>query len=380
MKIIAVSFIGIALIALSAAFGATVLTDFPLLASGPATVAFATSYIYLLEGLIPTFFIYIAAFFSTGFILDWLARLNPPPQVTFGPISASLLAGLILGCGILLSWHEAYRSSQRPYGMRSLIRSAMRPMMRAHDASAQAIRPAEGNSENPGKSRRAHRRAEIYFGSGLVLTLMAFGIVNLRPGRYVLGTAILAAVLVGAMLLGLRFRQTLYSVWNEAHPFELQLGQYMSSRGATILLVTGTYLYVILTMACVYHYIDTCDRRFAICDLVSYQNFLPAPPTRPADTSADSENCWSFHAIAPPSVLYGAPANTCTNHAASHLFRISGFVPYLYFAVVTSTTVGYGDIYPLSMTAAWIVMFHHLISIILLVGIVGQFAGFQFRE
>jgi len=43
------------------------------------------------------------------------------------------------------------------------------------------------------------------------------------------------------------------------------------------------------------------------------------------------------------------------------------FLPYLYFSVVTTTTVGYGDISPRTLTATWLVIIHHLIAIALLI-------------
>ncbi len=45
--------------------------------------------------------------------------------------------------------------------------------------------------------------------------------------------------------------------------------------------------------------------------------------------------------------------------------------------MVTSTTVGYGDISPLSVSAVWIVIVHHLASIILLIAVVTQLASFS---
>ncbi|MBV8737341.1 MAG: hypothetical protein JO007_08800 [Alphaproteobacteria bacterium] len=42
---------------------------------------------------------------------------------------------------------------------------------------------------------------------------------------------------------------------------------------------------------------------------------------------------------------------------------------------MTSTTVGYGDIYPLTESARWMVIIHHITSIILLIVIVGQVAS-----
>ena len=48
--------------------------------------------------------------------------------------------------------------------------------------------------------------------------------------------------------------------------------------------------------------------------------------------------------------------------------------------MVTTTTVGYGDITPISNSAVWIVIFHHLTSIILLVGVVAQLTNLQATE
>ena len=54
-------------------------------------------------------------------------------------------------------------------------------------------------------------------------------------------------------------------------------------------------------------------------------------------------------------------------------------LPYLYFSVVTTTTVGYGDISAKSVTATWIVILHHVIAVALLIGMAGQVAGFVLK-
>jgi hypothetical protein len=97
------------------------------------------------------------------------------------------------------------------------------------------------------------------------------------------------------------------------------------------------------------------------------------------DSQLDSkEQCWSFHSV--PPLAYGKKTKPdtalCEDHKTTEHFTVDKFLPYLYFSVVTSTTVGYGDVSPLSVSAAWIVIIHHLIAIVLFVVVVAQLGNF----
>jgi hypothetical protein len=96
-----------------------------------------------------------------------------------------------------------------------------------------------------------------------------------------------------------------------------------------------------------------------------------------ANTNSPTELCQSFHGINP--LADPNPAPSCRNRVHPAPFSLGRILPYLYFSVVTSTTVGYGDIYPLSASAVWIVIVHHVFAIFLLIALLGQVSGFNAR-
>jgi Ion channel len=124
----------------------------------------------------------------------------------------------------------------------------------------------------------------------------------------------------------------------------------------------------------IYYYVDNCDSANFPCSLVDYQTFLSKDKP---DLSKDKPECLSFSSIR-PQVADGA--NPCISHRNATEFSFEKFLPYFYFSMVTTTTVGYGDITPISNSAVWIVIFHHLTSIILLVGVVAQLTDLQATE
>jgi hypothetical protein len=165
--------------------------------------------------------------------------------------------------------------------------------------------------------------------------------------------------------------RTFFTIWSEIGLFDTQFARYVATRAQIIFLVTMAYLYVVVSFAAIYYHVDNCDHANRLCSFVVYKGFLSEQP--------DKELCWSFRRI--PPVAYGnktgADPGLCEDHKATQPFSVERFLPYLYFSMVTSTTVGYGDLAPLSVTAVWIVIIHHLVSIILLVAVVAQLANFS---
>jgi hypothetical protein len=159
-------------------------------------------------------------------------------------------------------------------------------------------------------------------------------------------------------------------LWRALQPFDTKFGAYIATRLPAILLVILAYLYIVVTFGGVYYYIDNCDHAEFPCNNVNYSRFLGKP-------AEGNETCWTFNAITPLAAGEKVPPNLCENHLTTKPFSIDAFLPYLYFSMVTSTTVGYGDIAPLSISAVWIVIVHHLASIILLIAVVTQLASFS---
>lgn len=161
-------------------------------------------------------------------------------------------------------------------------------------------------------------------------------------------------------------------------PIDNQFTGYIASRWFPIAVTTLLYGYVAGSFASVYYYVDNCDHAYYPCSVVNYEPYLQTE-------NQNTEKCWSFHSIAPAGASGDEQEkehDLCNFpfHTNQTPFDLKRFFPYLYFSVVTSTTVGYGDIYPLSISAAWIVIIHHFISIVLLVATAGQLAGFAFEE
>lgn len=145
------------------------------------------------------------------------------------------------------------------------------------------------------------------------------------------------------------------------------LNSYLANRYNIIGVISILYVYVIITFAGLYYYIDHCSGDF--CNIISSQLLTPADPAHPRKDSGN----FNFD---PKNLDGDTPGH---GDQAALGFTARRFLPYLYFSVVTSTTVGYGDITPVTITAVGIVILHHLVTIVLLVGIVGQIAGMSSR-
>jgi hypothetical protein len=138
---------------------------------------------------------------------------------------------------------------------------------------------------------------------------------------------------------------------------------FLETRGAGLVVFLALYGFVIIVFAFVYYYVDHCDLRDVVCtQIVDLRKFN-------ADASKDD----------PPSPYRNFsgidPLLGCNEDNKDCLISLRQFLPYLYFSVVTTTTVGYGDLTPRTVTATWLVIIHHLIAIALLIGVAGQVAG-----
>jgi hypothetical protein len=145
-------------------------------------------------------------------------------------------------------------------------------------------------------------------------------------------------------------------------PIDAQFASYLSSRVTGVMIIVAIYTYVITSFAAIYYYIDHCNTENDLCAYVDF-----SPVNRKWIQERDYD--WKNFSINPEATVNGGTYS-----------KISVFLPYLYFSVVTTTTVGYGDVYPISVTAVWLVILHHLVSIVLLIGIAGQVAGFTMRQ
>jgi len=162
------------------------------------------------------------------------------------------------------------------------------------------------------------------------------------------------------------------AMWSAVAFFDNEFARYPASRAHNILLVTMVYLYVVISFAGVYFHIDNCDHEDILCSFIVYERLL----TYQSDSN---ELCWSFHSIPPLAYNNKPEVDLCKDHKTSEQFSLRRVLPYLYFSMVTST-VGYGDIYPISISAVWIVILHHLIAIIVFVGVVAQLANFALPQ
>jgi hypothetical protein len=154
-------------------------------------------------------------------------------------------------------------------------------------------------------------------------------------------------------------------VYDEGHryvPFiairyiDREILKFLKARLAGFLMFALLYSLVIIGFSTTYYYIDNCETGTFACGLVVQDGF-----TGIGDSTDGAKN---FRGI--------VPSKSGTT--------LRQFLPYLYFSVVTTTTVGYGDISPKSVTAAWLVIIHHLVAIGLLIGVAGQVAGLSIRQ
>jgi Ion channel len=210
------------------------------------------------------------------------------------------------------------------------------------------------------------------FWAGVSLAVFIVEGINARALRMSAPALVVAAFSFAIFYLPARGRadRKFLALWRALQPFDTKFGAYIATRLPAILLVILAYLYIVVTFGGVYYYIDNCDHAEFPCNNVNYSRFLGKP-------AEGNETCWTFNAITPLAAGEKVPPNLCENHLTTKPFSIDAFLPYLYFSMVTSTTVGYGDIAPLSISAVWIVIVHHLASIILLIAVVTQLASFS---
>jgi hypothetical protein len=147
------------------------------------------------------------------------------------------------------------------------------------------------------------------------------------------------------------------ALWMEANPLDVLAIRHLIDRSVGIGISIIIYAYVIFSFSGLYYYMDTCDTRWISCDVL---NGLNRPRVDLCEETTTNAN------------FSGIQTKRC---GADPTFSLNDFLPYLYFSVVTSTTVGYGDIFPQSAAARWIVIVHHIVAVILLVGVAGQMAG-----
>jgi hypothetical protein len=142
-----------------------------------------------------------------------------------------------------------------------------------------------------------------------------------------------------------------------------QFVEFLETRGVGFVVFLALYGFVITVFAFVYYYVDHCESRDVVCSRIVDLRKFNADPSKD-DPPTPYRN---FSAIDP---LLG-----CEEGKRDCPISLRQFLPYLYFSVVTTTTVGYGDISPRTVTATWLVIIHHLIAITLLIGVAGQVAG-----
>jgi hypothetical protein len=141
-----------------------------------------------------------------------------------------------------------------------------------------------------------------------------------------------------------------------------QFMDFMQTRGAGLVVFLALYGFVIVVFAFVYYYVDHCDTNDAVCIRIVDSRKLNADAIKD-DPPTPFKN---FVQVDP---------NLGCEEGKQCALTMRQFLPYLYFSVVTTTTVGYGDISPRTVTATWLVIIHHLIAIALLIGVAGQVAG-----
>lgn len=151
-----------------------------------------------------------------------------------------------------------------------------------------------------------------------------------------------------------------YAPWITVRYMDREVLKFLKDRFAGLLLFVFLYSTIIFGFSVAYYYIDNCERHNDyICNIVNTEPFLQSTTTGLNFSNINVQTC--------------GEGQVCTT-------TFGPFLPYLYFSVVTSTTVGYGDISPKSVTAAWLVIVHHLLAIGLLIGVAGQVAGFVAKE
>jgi hypothetical protein len=181
------------------------------------------------------------------------------------------------------------------------------------------------------------------------------------------GVAMMAFMGASFFLMG-RGGGRFLDLWFATQPFDTQFGRFIASILRNVGMVTLIYLYVVTTFAALYYHIDNCDHTDGVCKFVNYHKYTGSDDA--------STRCWTFNSVAPLAADANSP-DLCETHKTDKPFTMTRFLPYLYFSMVTSTTVGYGDIAPLSVSAVWLVIIHHAVSIIVLIALVAHIAKFE---
>ena len=145
------------------------------------------------------------------------------------------------------------------------------------------------------------------------------------------------------------------------------LTEFVGSKVSGLMIMIAIYFFTMISFASLYYYVDHCSATDPMCRLVDKEPVKYSAEEQ-SDNSATKRESANFFLIA-----------SCAGGVPDCRITVNRFLPYLYFSVVTTTTVGYGDISAKSVTATWIVILHHVIAVALLIGMAGQVAGFVLK-
>lgn len=147
-----------------------------------------------------------------------------------------------------------------------------------------------------------------------------------------------------------------------------QLVEFIRGRGMGLFMFCVLYGLVIMFFGFAYYYVDNCESDTSpACKIIDTKLFN-------SDQKAEYTDDHKYRHFTTIDPRLGC------NGATGCALSLRRFQQYLYFSVVTTTTVGYGDIAPRSVTAVWLVILHHLIAVALLLGLAGQVAGIVLQQ
>lgn len=316
---------GLALIEALAAITASVLTGLPPLHEALLFLLLALAAAYIVHGFTMTVWSYLLIVACAAIWIDW-----------YGPRSGSEIGTFLV--------FSVFAASFVGVRLRGKLLFQEKPLF--------------------------HERLGLFYYSAslacalwILLLVVSYGI----NGNDLPGVIMMAVIGVTFFFVG-RSQGRFFDLWSATQPFDTQFARFIASILPNVALVTLIYLCVVTAFASLYYHIDNCDHADGLCRLVTYQRYT--------GSDEGGQRCWTFSSVAP---LAADPDSSalCKTHKTDKPFTINRFLPYLYFSMVTSTTVGYGDIAPLSVSAIWLVIIHHVVSIIVLIALVAHIAGFQ---